>query len=220
MLLTIKPLRVSVGAYMVLEETVQLSHPGAPNLKGLSQPYLSKCLCNLVQCLYQWYQGFCTLPKLLSTSVTCCINVDKKNPMPFIFYFLPISGKKKRIFSFVLKREHFSLVKETRRLWSPFTHIVQAMNSFSLSTVTCIIYAWEIWGLMIRKFIRKMSMTLVISYAPINCSVCFMSGTSYEIEDFPQHLSLSKYFSLKENKSIYVLSRVRLNFFCYIARIN
>lgn len=123
MLLTIKPLRVSVGAYMVLEETVQLSHPGAPNLKGLSQPYLSKCLCNLVQCLYQWYQGFCTLPKLLSTSVTCCINVDKKNPMPFIFYFLPISGKKKKnIFICTEKGTFFTSERNTEIMKSLHSH--------------------------------------------------------------------------------------------------
>lgn len=137
----------------------------------------------------------------------------------YLFLFLTHSWKENgNIFICKLKRKHFSLARETWRLWSPFTHLAQTMNSFPLSTfTTCVIYAWEIFGLMIRKFVRKMSMTLVISCASINCSVCFMSVTSYET-DFPQHPPLSKSFILKENKSFHVLSRVGLNIFCYIAR--
>lgn len=55
----------------------------------------------------------------------------------------------------------------------------------------------DFW-IMIRKFERKMHMTLVIGCASINCSACFMSMTSYEIDEFQHHLPLPKYFILKE----------------------
>lgn len=50
-------------------------------------------------------------------------------------------------------------------------HSAQIINSFPLFAVTYIMYAWEIFGLVIRKFVRKLSMTLVIGCASINFGV-------------------------------------------------
>lgn len=120
--------------------------------------------------------------------------------------FLTNSWRNGNILISELKWKNHLLLIQTWRLYSFSMHLAQRISSFPLSIITYIIYAWETFKLII-KFVWKMPVTFIIGCACINCSVCFMSVTRWEMECFPKNLSLSASFWKRIGTSVFPKNR-------------